>query len=70
MIRVRAADGSVVLTMGPSFGEWLPYERIPPIMREAMIAVEDRRFRSHPGIDPIGTARALSVWATSGRSSG
>ncbi len=69
MIRVRAADGSVIMTMGPSFGEWLPYDRIPPIMREAMIAVEDRRFRSHPGIDPIGTARALTVWATSGRSS-
>jgi penicillin-binding protein 1A len=67
MIRVRAADGSVMLSMGPSFGEWLPYDRIPPIMREAMIAVEDRRFRSHPGIDPIGTARAATIWATSGR---
>ncbi|HEX8655730.1 MAG TPA: PBP1A family penicillin-binding protein [Allosphingosinicella sp.] len=67
MIRVRAADNSVIMAMGPSFGEWLPYDRIPPIMREAMIAVEDRRFRSHPGIDPLGMARAATVRASSGR---
>jgi penicillin-binding protein 1A len=67
MIRVRAADGSVMMSMGPSFGEWLPHDRIPPIMREAMIAVEDRRFRNHPGIDPIGMARAIGVYATSRR---
>jgi penicillin-binding protein 1A len=67
MIRVRAADGSVMMSMGPSFGEWLRYEQIPPIMREAMIAVEDRRFRSHPGVDPIGIVRAFWVRLTSGR---
>lgn len=61
MVRVRAADGSVIMSMGPSFGEWLPHQRIPPIMREAMIAVEDRRFRSHPGVDPIGVARGIWV---------
>ena len=67
MIRVRAADGSVMMAMGPSFGEWLSYDEIPPIMREAMIAVEDRRFRSHPGIDPIGIARAVQVRTSRGR---
>ena len=46
MIRVRAADGSVIHSMGPSFGEWLRYDEIPPIMRDAMVAVEDRRFRA------------------------
>ncbi|HEV2747160.1 MAG TPA: transglycosylase domain-containing protein, partial [Allosphingosinicella sp.] len=61
MIRVRAADGTVLVSLGPSFGEWLDYAEIPPIMRAAMIAVEDRRFRSHPGIDPIGVARAVKV---------
>src|SRR3712207_1592442 len=45
MIRVRAADGSVLVSLGPSFGEWLPYRQIPHVMRDAMIAVEDRRFR-------------------------
>ena len=59
MIRVRANDGTVLVSMGPSFGQWLPYERIPQTMRTAMISVEDRRFRSHPGVDPIGLARAV-----------
>ena len=72
MIRVRANDGTVIVSLGPSFGEWLSYDEIPPIMRQAMIAVEDRRFRSHPGVDPIGIARALKVrldrgsWAQGG----
>ena len=61
MIRVHAADGTVIVSMGPSYGEWLPYDRIPPVMRDAMIAVEDRRFRSHIGIDPIGVARAVKL---------
>jgi penicillin-binding protein 1A len=59
MIRVRAANGQVLVSEGPSFGKWLPYDQIPPEMRAAMIAVEDRRFRSHPGVDPIGIARAV-----------
>ena len=61
MIRVRAADGRVIHSIGPSFGEWLRYEQIPPIMRDAMVAVEDRRFRSHPGVDPIGIGRGIWV---------
>lgn len=34
-------------------------DQIAPVMREAVIAVEDHRFYHHLGIDPIGTARAL-----------
>src|SRR5688572_6862102 len=67
MIRVRAADGSIIHSMGPSFGEWLRYDEIPPIMRDAMVAVEDRRYRSHPGVDPIGVVRALMVRISEGR---
>jgi penicillin-binding protein 1A len=61
MIRVRAADGTVLVSLGPSFGEWLSYNQIPDIMKDAMIAVEDRRFRWHPGVDPIGIARGIKV---------
>src|SRR3954471_21444218 len=67
MIRVHAADGSVLVSLGPSFGEWLSSDEIPPIMKDAMISVEDRRFRHHPGVDPIGIVRALGVRATKGR---
>ena len=66
MVRVRAADGSVIHSMGPSFGEWLDHDEIPPIMREAIVAVEDRRFRYHPGVDPIGIARGIWVGITQG----
>ena len=67
MIRVRAADGSVLVSLGPTFGEWLTFDEIPAEMRAAMIAIEDRRFRSHIGVDPIGVARALKVRASEGR---
>ena len=61
MIRVRAVDGTVLVTMGPSFGQWLPYDKIPATMRAAMISVEDKRFRGHLGVDPIGMARSIRV---------
>ena len=67
MIRVRAADGSVLVSMGPSFGKWLPYDRIPVVMRAAMVDVEDKRFRSHIGVDPLGIARAIKVRFDTGR---
>jgi penicillin-binding protein 1A len=58
-IRVRAANGQVLVALGPSFGRWLPYDQIPPEMRAALISTEDRRFRSHIGVDPIGIGRAI-----------
>ena len=61
MIVVRAADGSEIVTLGPSYGKWVPYERIPKPMKDAMISVEDRRFRSHWGVDPIGIVRSVMV---------
>ena len=67
MVRVRAADGTLLVSLGPSFGRWLRYDEIPPTMRAAMIAVEDKRFRSHIGVDPIGVARSFKVRVESGR---
>src|SRR3954469_18534616 len=61
MIRVRAANGQVLVSLGPSFGQWLSYDQIPAEMRAAMISTEDRRFRSHVGVDPIGIARSIKV---------
>src|SRR4051794_6320265 len=49
-VRVHAADGSLLISLGPSYGDWLPYDRIPSTMRDAIVAVEDRRFYSHIGI--------------------
>jgi penicillin-binding protein 1A len=66
MVRVRAANGQVLLSVGPSFGRWLRYDQIPPEMRAAIISTEDRRFRSHIGVDPIGIARSVAVRIKSG----
>lgn len=60
-VQVRAADGTVIFAMGPSYGQWLRHDEIPEIMRNAMIAVEDRRFEGHFGVDPIGIARSVRV---------
>ncbi len=58
-ILVRARDGTEIVELGPSFGEWLDYDDIPQNMKNAMIAVEDRRYFSHFGIDPIRTTGAV-----------
>ena len=65
MIVVRARDGSEIVSLGPSYGDWIAYEDIPEVMKEAMVLVEDRRYRSHWGVDPVGVVRSLWVrWQT------
>ncbi len=66
VIRVRATTGQVILSLGPIYGEWIAYRDIPDVMVDAMVSVEDRRFRMHPGVDPIGLARAVQVRITRG----
>ncbi len=61
MIRVHAADGTVLVSLGPSYGQWLRAGQIPQVMKDAMVSVEDRRFYRHPGVDPIGIARSIDV---------
>lgn len=67
MIRIRAADGSVIQSLGPSFGRWLTFKQLPEEMKDAMVAVEDRRYYLHPGVDPIGITRSFYVRAVEGR---
>ncbi|ROT96560.1 PBP1A family penicillin-binding protein [Altererythrobacter sp. FM1] len=66
-IVVRARDGSELIELGPSYGQWLDPDQIPQPMKDAMVSVEDRRFYSHFGVDPIGLARAVYVWMTGDR---
>lgn len=58
-IIVRARDGTEIVSLGPSYGEWLHADEIPAVMKQAMVSVEDHRFYSHFGIDPLGLARAV-----------
>lgn len=61
MVRVRAADGTVIQSLGPSFGRWMTINQMPKDMKDAMVAVEDRRYYLHPGVDPIGIMRSFAV---------
>jgi penicillin-binding protein 1A len=63
-IVVRARDGTEIVELGPSYGQWLSSGQIPESMKNAMVATEDRRFYHHFGVDPIGLARAVYIWAT------
>ncbi|HSB22069.1 MAG TPA: transglycosylase domain-containing protein [Burkholderiaceae bacterium] len=46
-----AADGSVLATFRRTNREWIPLDRIPAHVVDALIATEDRRFWQHPGVD-------------------
>ncbi|MBY0330096.1 MAG: PBP1A family penicillin-binding protein [Acetobacteraceae bacterium] len=62
-VTLLAANGSVLATQGDLFGEAVRLRDLPPALPAALLAVEDRRFRSHPGIDPVGILRAtLANW--------
>jgi penicillin-binding protein 1A len=67
-IVVRARDGTEIVELGPSFGKWLTADEIPQVMKDAMIAVEDRRYYSHFGIDFWRTGGAIVEGITGSRS--
>ncbi|MEN3150287.1 PBP1A family penicillin-binding protein [Neorhizobium sp. IRAMC:178] len=58
-MKITAVDGSVVANRGSTGGEALALEEMSPYLPQAVIAIEDRRFYSHFGVDPLGLARAL-----------
>jgi penicillin-binding protein 1A len=53
------ADGRPWFRMDEQHEE-VPLAAIAPSLRQAVVAIEDRRFYRHPGIDPIGIGRAVS----------
>jgi penicillin-binding protein 1A len=52
-------DGNDVGHRGAIVGERLTLDQMPKYLPAAFIAMEDRRFYAHNGIDPLGLARAL-----------
>jgi penicillin-binding protein 1A len=56
---IYAASGELIGEFYLERRELVPLSRIPDHMLQAIIAAEDQRFFSHPGVDPIGTTRAL-----------
>ncbi|HEX3754539.1 MAG TPA: PBP1A family penicillin-binding protein [Rhizomicrobium sp.] len=52
-------DGDEIGHRGAVVGDRLTLEQMPPYLPAAFVAMEDRRFYSHNGIDARGLARAL-----------
>ena len=57
-IQITGADGSVLATRGEMAGANVALKDLPPYLPKAFIAIEDRRFYSHYGVDPLGILRA------------
>lgn len=58
-IKIVSADDRLIANRGMSGGEAVGLHEMSPYIPEAVVAIEDRRFYSHFGIDPIGLARAM-----------
>lgn len=66
-VRFLDRQGRFIGSVGETYGDTLPLEKLPKPLIQALIAKEDRRFLEHDGIDYQGLARALAVAVTSGR---
>jgi penicillin-binding protein 1A len=66
-IAILASDGTLVANRGETGGQNVAIRDLPPYLPQAFVAIEDRRFYSHFGVDPMGIARALVTNVTSGQ---
>lgn len=59
--RFHAASGELMAEYARERRLFLPIQAIPDRVKAAFLSAEDKNFYSHPGIDPIGLARAIVV---------
>jgi penicillin-binding protein 1A len=57
-IQIVGLNGRALATRGDMGGAAIPLNELPSYLPKAFIAIEDRRFYSHHGVDPIGLLRA------------
>jgi penicillin-binding protein 1A len=69
-ITLLASDGTPIARNGAIVDEPVHVADLPPHVVDAFLAIEDRRFYSHWGIDPRGIARAAWSNLTTGRTQG
>ncbi|MDQ0325327.1 penicillin-binding protein 1A [Rhodopseudomonas julia] len=58
-VRILAVDGALIGNRGDTGGQAVKLAELPDYVPEAVIAIEDHRFRQHFGVDPIGLSRAV-----------
>lgn len=66
-IMLLAEDGTVLSEQGSFFGDQVRVSELPDYVPNALIAIEDHRFRSHFGVDPLSLVRAAYENFTAGR---
>ncbi|MFC1492309.1 transglycosylase domain-containing protein, partial [Nitrospinota bacterium] len=61
---VYDSKGGLIGSFAAERRHLLPLSRVAPVMRQAIVAVEDERFYEHWGIDPLGIVRAAfrNLW--------
>ncbi|SPT54294.1 Penicillin-binding protein 1A/1B [Actinomyces bovis] len=67
---IKAADGTQIATFYAENRIVVPLSEISPNLQNAVVAVEDRRFYQHKGVDPTGMVRALVKNASSSSTQG
>ena len=60
-VTLLARDGTVLAAHGAVYGEAVSLGEVSPNLVKAVLAVEDRRFYDHLGVDPLGLMRAAYV---------
>ena len=60
-------SGDVFAWRGDQFGGIVTADTVAPVLRDAIVATEDRRFWDHLGVDPIGIASAVRINLSEGR---
>jgi len=66
-IAVLASDGTLLANRGETGGSTVAIRELPSYLPQAFVSIEDRRFRHHYGIDPLGIGRAVLRNLTGGR---
>src|SRR5215471_8145904 len=60
-IEIVGLDGKALVTRGEMHGATVTLKELPPYLPNAFVAIEDRRFWRHYGIDPLGLVRAAAA---------
>ena len=58
-IAILASDGSLLANRGETGGRVVGIKELPSYLPRAFVAIEDRRFYGHFGVDPVGILRAI-----------
>src|SRR5262249_1626505 len=60
-VEIVGTDGRTLVMRGEMSGTDVSIKELPTYLPRAFVAIEDRRFFSHYGVDPIGLLRAAAA---------